>query len=62
MRAAVMRGWELRVDDVDDPVAGPGQVLTKVLACGICGSDLHMLQYGAEMRAITDELAAGRAT
>lgn len=54
-----MREWELRVDDVDDPVAGPGQVLAKVLACGICGSDLHMLQYGARMRAITDELAAG---
>jgi 2-desacetyl-2-hydroxyethyl bacteriochlorophyllide A dehydrogenase len=59
MRAAVMRDWELRVDDVEDPVAGPGQVLTKVLACGICGSDLHMLRYGAEMRAITDELAVG---
>lgn len=58
MRAAVMRNWELRVDEVADPVPGAGQVLTKVLACGICGSDLHMLQYGAEMRAITDELAA----
>lgn len=59
MRAAVMRNWELRVDEVPDPVPGAGQVITKVLACGICGSDLHMLQYGAEMRAITDELAAG---
>lgn len=54
-----MREWELRVDEVDDPVADAGQVLTKVLACGICGSDLHMLRYGEEMRAITDELAAG---
>lgn len=50
MRAAVMRDWQLRVDDVPDPTPGPGQVLTKVLACGICGSDLHMLQHGKEVR------------
>ena len=43
MRAAVMRDWQLRVDDIPDPTPGPGQVLTKVLACGICGSDLHLL-------------------
>jgi threonine dehydrogenase-like Zn-dependent dehydrogenase len=56
MRAAVMRDWELRIDDVPDPVPGHGQVLTRVLACGICGSDLHMLQYGREMRAMMQEL------
>ena len=53
VRAAVMREWELRVDDVAEPVPGPGQVLTKVLACGICGSDLHMLRHGAELRRLT---------
>jgi threonine dehydrogenase-like Zn-dependent dehydrogenase len=56
MRAAVMKEWELRIDDVADPAPGAGQVLTKVLACGICGSDLHMLQYGREMRAMMQEL------
>jgi 2-desacetyl-2-hydroxyethyl bacteriochlorophyllide A dehydrogenase len=56
MRAAVMRDWELRIGEVPDPVPGDGQVLTKVLACGICGSDLHMLQYGREMRAMMQEL------
>lgn len=56
MRAAVMRDWQLRVDDLPDPTPGPGQVLTKVLACGICGSDLHMLQHGAEMRSIMADL------
>ena len=56
MRAAVMRDWQLRVDDLPDPTPGPGQVLTKVLACGICGSDLHMLRHGAEARRLSDEL------
>jgi threonine dehydrogenase-like Zn-dependent dehydrogenase len=60
MRAAVMRDWQLRVDDLPDPVPGPGQVLTKVLACGICGSDLHMLAHGAESRRLSEELNAGR--
>ena len=59
MRAAVMRDWQLRVDDLPDPVPGPGQVLTKVLACGICGSDLHMLRHGEEIPP-ADRGAAGR--
>ncbi|MEO7369633.1 MAG: zinc-binding dehydrogenase [Ilumatobacteraceae bacterium] len=62
MRAAVMRDWQLRVDDVPDPTPGPGQVLTKVLACGICGSDLHLLQHGRESRRLMDELNADRPT
>ncbi|MFZ4718827.1 MAG: zinc-binding dehydrogenase [Ilumatobacteraceae bacterium] len=57
MRAAVMQHWQMQVQDLPDPTPGPGQVLTKVLACGICGSDLHMLQHGAEMRATMAELA-----
>jgi threonine dehydrogenase-like Zn-dependent dehydrogenase len=45
MRAAVMRGQKMIVDTVTDPEPGPGQVLVKTLACGICGSDLHMLEH-----------------
>ena len=41
MRAALIRSARLEVDDVDDPVPGPGQVLVRTLASGICGSDLH---------------------
>jgi threonine dehydrogenase-like Zn-dependent dehydrogenase len=52
-----MRNWELRVDDIDMPTAGPGQVLTRVLSCGICGSDLHMLRHGEEARRLADEVA-----
>jgi threonine dehydrogenase-like Zn-dependent dehydrogenase len=55
MRAAVMRNWELRVDDVEAPTPGDGQVLTKVLACGICGSDLHLLRHGEEARRLSIE-------
>ncbi len=60
MRAAVMRDWQLRVDELPDPTPGPGQVLTKVLACGICGSDLHLLQHGEESRRLMNELNADR--
>jgi 2-desacetyl-2-hydroxyethyl bacteriochlorophyllide A dehydrogenase len=45
MRAAVMRNKTLVVDDVPEPVPGPGQVLVETIACGICGSDLHALQH-----------------
>ncbi len=45
MRAAIMRESRLVVDDAPDPVPGPGEVLVKTLACGICGSDLHALKH-----------------
>jgi len=53
-----MREWELRVDDLPDPVPGEGQVLTRVLACGICGSDLHVLAHGEETQRFGEQLAA----
>src|SRR5580698_2499651 len=31
----------LEVADLPSPVAGPGDVLVRVAACGICGSDVH---------------------
>jgi threonine dehydrogenase-like Zn-dependent dehydrogenase len=53
MRATVMRDWQLNVEEVPDPVPGQGQVLTRVLACGICGSDLHMVRHGRETMRLT---------
>lgn len=45
MRATVMREGKLVVDEIPDPVAGPGQVLVETLACGICGSDLSAFAH-----------------
>ncbi len=43
MRAAVIeKPGKVRVDDVEDPVPGAGEVLIEVGACGVCGTDLHI--------------------
>jgi threonine dehydrogenase-like Zn-dependent dehydrogenase len=39
----------MAVEDWPELVPGRGQVLVDVVACGICGSDLHAVRYGAEM-------------
>ncbi len=42
MRALVYRGpHDIGVEERPDPEAGPGQVLLRITATGICGSDLH---------------------
>ena len=33
----------LELREVPEPVPGPGEVLIEVKACGICGTDLHVL-------------------
>jgi threonine dehydrogenase-like Zn-dependent dehydrogenase len=49
MRATVMRGSKLVVDTLPDPEPGPGEVLVRTLACGICGSDLHALTHAKKL-------------
>ena len=49
MRAAVMRQKKLVVTDLPMPEPGPGEVLVKTLACGICGSDLHALKHAEKL-------------
>jgi alcohol dehydrogenase, propanol-preferring len=34
----------LRVRDVPDPEPGPGEVRVRVLACGVCRTDLHVIE------------------
>jgi len=46
MRAAVMRNSAMIIDDIPAPEPQAGEVLVKTLACGICGSDLHVLKHG----------------
>ncbi|MGH7004930.1 MAG: alcohol dehydrogenase catalytic domain-containing protein, partial [Alphaproteobacteria bacterium] len=42
MKALVYLGKEhMDYCDVPEPQAGPGDVMLKVEACGICGSDMH---------------------
>ena len=54
MRAAVLDAPRrpLRVATLPDPVPGPGEVLLRVRACGVCRTDLHIAD---------GELAAARA-
>src|SRR5438445_7028527 len=33
----------LRPADLPEPVAGPGELLVRVLACGVCRTDLHVV-------------------
>ena len=35
-------GTALVLADIPDPVAGPGEVLVRVRACGVCRTDLHV--------------------
>lgn len=47
MKAAVFRGVRrIEVTEVPVPTAGPGEVLVRVRACGICGSDLESYHTG----------------
>ncbi len=44
MRAArIFEDLSLRLVDVPTPVPGPGEVLVRVHAAGVCGTDLHIL-------------------
>lgn len=43
MKAAVVRafGKPLSIENVPVPEPGPGEILVKVIACGVCHTDLH---------------------
>lgn len=46
MRAARFHGLgtEIKIEEVPHPAPGPGDVVVRVAACGICGSDVHFLE------------------
>ena len=42
MKAALFYGGhDIRVEELPDPLPGPGEVLVRIGAAGVCGSDLH---------------------
>jgi alcohol dehydrogenase, propanol-preferring len=45
MRALQITRWheEAEMVDVEEPIPGPGQVVVKVGAAGVCHSDLHLM-------------------
>jgi NADPH:quinone reductase-like Zn-dependent oxidoreductase len=45
MKAAVCRefGKPLTIEQVPVPEVGPGQILVKIAACGVCHTDLHAI-------------------
>lgn len=45
--------------DATPPVAGEGEVLVAVEACGICGSDLHMFRNGTHSELLTRRTPEG---
>ncbi len=47
--------FELR--DIPTPEPGPGEVVVKVAACGICGTDLHFLRHNEAWTPLGHEVA-----
>jgi len=46
--SSVWRHPTLEVQEVEDPKPGPDDVLIRVKACGICGSDVHFYETDAD--------------
>ena len=58
MKTAMLYGGpDVRVEEIPDPEPGPGEVLVRVRAAGICGSDLH--GYRQPRPGITYPIRAG---
>ena len=76
MRAVVISApGSVQVESVADPTPRPGEVLVRVEACGICGTDLHLLdgdsplaryplipghEFAGEVVAVGSEISEGK--
>lgn len=49
MKAMVMTEGKLALADIAEPVPAEGLVLTRPLACGVCGSDLHAKDHSGHL-------------
>lgn len=48
MKAALFEGANqpLRIKEIEKPTIGPGDILIKIAACGVCHTDLHYIDHG----------------
>jgi L-iditol 2-dehydrogenase len=53
---------EVRVEEMADPVPGPGEVICDVLACGVCGSDVTDWYVAPKLPAVLGHEPAGVVT
>jgi len=47
------------IEEVDDPVCGPGEVICRVVACATCGSDVHGWYVRRKLPAVLGHEPAG---
>ena len=53
MKAAVFYGkHDVRVEEAATPKPGPGEVLIRVMACGVCGTDVHIFEGDKARRSV----------
>ncbi|HEY0163195.1 MAG TPA: zinc-binding alcohol dehydrogenase family protein [Edaphobacter sp.] len=59
MKAAVLRASAsaLSIEDVPRPAVTPGHILLRVLACGVCRTDLHIFEH--DLPTVRDPLIPG---
>jgi propanol-preferring alcohol dehydrogenase len=59
LKAAILHSGAkaLTIEDVPVPVAGPGEVLLHVEACGVCRTDLHIV--AGELKPVRDAVIPG---
>jgi 2-desacetyl-2-hydroxyethyl bacteriochlorophyllide A dehydrogenase len=61
MKAAVFHGpRNVTVEEVETPKLLPGDVLIRIRACGICGSDLHTYKHGLFAEQLGTPVDSGR--
>ena len=47
MKVAVLhKALDMRIEEMDIPEIGPGEVLVRIRSVGICGSDVHYYLHG----------------
>jgi L-iditol 2-dehydrogenase len=50
---------DVRVEEAPEPLPGPGEVVCRMLACGVCGSDVSDAWVGARLPAVLGHELAG---